>query len=320
MARPLRVEFSGALYHVMARANERRMVFARDADRQLWLATLAEMVEGFGVVVHCYCIMGNHYHLVVATPSANLSAAMGWFQTTFTVRFNRRRRRSGHLFQGRFKAQVVEEENHAQELLRYVHLNPVRIGTRKGEPVDGGRRSELAEWKWSSHRAYAGMEKPPSWLSLQWLTSFGARRREAQRRYCQFVDEAFEHAVVSPFEALRAGLVLGGEKLWEQVSGLLRRKPGDEELCWIHREVDIEEARRWVRDAMGREPDRRLKAWLMVRFGQWRRVDVARKLGYSDGSAITHLLRRLQGDGRNKRELGSRMERWSNAYTSRFKS
>jgi REP element-mobilizing transposase RayT len=103
MARPLRVEFSRALYHVMARGNEHRIVFAQNVDRQLWLSTLAEMVEGSGVVLHCYCLMGNHYYLVIATPSANLSAAMGRFQTTFTVRFNRHRHRIGHLFQGRSK-------------------------------------------------------------------------------------------------------------------------------------------------------------------------------------------------------------------------
>lgn len=181
MARPLRVEFPGALYHVTARGNERRSVFAKDADRLLWLETLAEMVEGFGVLVHCYCVMGNHYHLVLATPGANLSAAMGWFQTTFTVRYNRSRRRSGHLFQGRFKAQVVDGDAYAQELLRYVHLNPVRIGVRKGDPVDPGRKEELARWRWSSHRAYAGAEKAPGWLTLEWLAYFGRRAGEARR-------------------------------------------------------------------------------------------------------------------------------------------
>jgi len=124
MARPVRVEFAGAVYHVTARGNERRSTFRDDKDRERFVETLAEMVERFEVRVHAYCLMPNHYHLVVGTPLGNLSQAVGWLQVTYTVRFNRRWRRSGHLFQGRFKAQLVE----------YVHLNPVRP-RRKGEAI-----------------------------------------------------------------------------------------------------------------------------------------------------------------------------------------
>ncbi|MBI5394427.1 MAG: transposase, partial [Verrucomicrobia bacterium] len=126
MARPIRVEYEGAVYHVMARGNERRAIFHSDADRQLFLQTVAGMVLQFGVLLHVYCLMPNHYHLVVETPQGNLSRAIGWLQVTYTVRFNARHRRSGHLFQGRFKAQLVEADDYGQELVRYVHLNPVR--------------------------------------------------------------------------------------------------------------------------------------------------------------------------------------------------
>ena len=108
MPRGLRVEFAGAVYHVMARGNERRDIFRDDRDRKRFLETLGEMAERFGVRVLAYCLMPNHYHLVMDTPRANLSQAMGWLQTTYTVRFNRRHRRAGHLFQGRFKAQLVD--------------------------------------------------------------------------------------------------------------------------------------------------------------------------------------------------------------------
>ena len=106
MARPLRVEFPDAAYHVMARGNERRSVFRDDVDRRRFLATLGELVERFGVRVHAYCLMPNHYHLLLDTPQANLSQAIGWLQVTYTVRFNCRHRRSGHLFQGRFSKGV----------------------------------------------------------------------------------------------------------------------------------------------------------------------------------------------------------------------
>lgn len=124
MARPIRIEFEGALYHVTARGNERRAIFRSDADRALFLETLGECIAQFGLILHTYCLMRNHYHLVVETPRANLSRALGWLQTTYTIRFNRRHRRSGHLFQGRFKAHLVEADSYAMELLRYIHLNP----------------------------------------------------------------------------------------------------------------------------------------------------------------------------------------------------
>ena len=117
MARPLRVEFAGAVYHVMARGHERRDIFRDDKDRGRFLETLAEVVPQFGLRLHAYCVMPNHYHLVLGTPRANLSRAMGWLQTTYTARFNARPRRSEHLFQGRFKAQLVEADEYARWLV-----------------------------------------------------------------------------------------------------------------------------------------------------------------------------------------------------------
>jgi REP element-mobilizing transposase RayT len=142
MARPIRVEFAGAVYHVMARGNERREIFRDDTDRQRFVRTMGEMAERFGVLVHVYCLMPNHYHLLVETPRANLSRALGWLQVTYTVRFNRRWKRSGHLFQGRFKAQVVDVEGYARSLVRYVHLNPVRPKDKRAE-IPAERREEL---------------------------------------------------------------------------------------------------------------------------------------------------------------------------------
>ena len=158
MARPLRVEFAGAVYHVMARGNECRDIVRDDKDRQRFLDTLAEAVERFGLRLHAFCLMGNHYHLVLGTPHANLSRALGWLQTTYTVRFNARHRRRGHLFQGRFKAELVEADEYGQWLVEYVHLNPVRPRA-KTAPVPVERAVELAQYRWSSHRAYAGLAR-----------------------------------------------------------------------------------------------------------------------------------------------------------------
>ena len=145
MSRPIRVEFGGAVHHVTARGNERQNVFLDDEDRQEWLSAVEEMSAAYRVMIHCYCRIGNHYHLVLETPLGNLSEAMGSLQTTFTVRYNRRRKRSGHLFQGRFKAQLVEADGYAMELLRYVHLNPVRIGVEKGKAIPAEGKVEVEQ-------------------------------------------------------------------------------------------------------------------------------------------------------------------------------
>src|SRR5579862_2362628 len=168
MACPIRVEFEGAVYHVTARGNERREIFHSEQDKTLFLDTLKQCVVDSGIVLHAWCLMPNHYHLVVETPGGGLSRAIGWLQTTYTVRFNRRHQRSGHLFQGRFKAHLVEADEYAQWLVEYIHLNPVRPRC-KGERIAAERAAELDAYPWSSHREYAGgRRQAPEWLTLTW--------------------------------------------------------------------------------------------------------------------------------------------------------
>jgi len=191
----------------MARGNERRRIYRDADDRKAFLTTLEQSVEGHGLRVHGFCLMPNHYHLLVETPRGNLSRALGWLQTTYTIRFNRRHHRSGHLFQGRFKAHVVEADGYAMELLRYIHLNPVRPQDKSAlVPVE--RRKRLEEYRWSSHRFYLGYEMPPRWLSTDWLGAFGSNRLQAMQDYRRFVDDAFERIIENPWENLYAGLVL----------------------------------------------------------------------------------------------------------------
>src|SRR5687767_13788050 len=131
MARPLRIEFAGALYHVTARGNARMPIFDDDADRRNFLSVLEQVLDRSGWLLHAYCLMGNHYHLMVETMQANLSAGMRQLNGVYTQRFNRRHERVGHLFQGRFKAILVERDSYLLELCRYVVLNPVRAGMVK---------------------------------------------------------------------------------------------------------------------------------------------------------------------------------------------
>jgi len=222
MARPIRVEFENAVYHVTARGNERKDIYRDVADREQFLETLEEATERFGLLVHAYCLMGNHYHLLLQTPRANLSDAAGWLQATYSIRFNRRHKRSGHLFQGRFKAHLIEADSYARQLIKYIHLNPVRPKDKR-RPVPVERRGELSRYRWSSHRAYAGLGKaqPPRWLCMEWLSYFGRTRKAAPLEYRRQIAAMFGQVAVSPWQNLRGGLVLGGEALWDKARRLL---------------------------------------------------------------------------------------------------
>ena len=319
MTRPIRVEYPGAVYHVTARGNERRRTFRDDEDRRLFLATLAEGVKQSGLRVHGYCLMPNHYHLLVETPRGNLSRAIGWLQTTYTIRFNHRHRRSGHLFQGRFKAQVVEADSYAMTLLRYVHLNPVRP-REKTAPVPAHCRRALEEYRWSSHRAYLGREAAPEWLCTQWLCFFGRTRKEGGHQYRRFVAEAFSRAVENPWEHLHFGLALGGEALVAHIREVIKAKPQQEELRWVARE-ESDEASKSARELAAREVEnRRLQVWLRVRLGGERRIDVARAYGYRDGSAVTQLLKRLDVAAQADRTLRARLSALRREHIRRLSS
>lgn len=217
MARPLRVEFSGAIYHLTSRGNARQKVFFTDTDRGLFLDTLSQVVSRYGWICHAYCLMANHYHLLVETPKANLSLGMRQLNGMYTQSFNRRHNRVGHLFQGRFKAILVEKESYLLELCRYIVLNPVRV---KG-------KGEIGAWKWSSYRATAGLASVPEFLSTDWiLEQFGKKRAKAQKQYRAFVREGLENR---PWEELKGQIYLGSEAFIE------RHCPGNQALKEIPR-------------------------------------------------------------------------------------
>jgi REP element-mobilizing transposase RayT len=198
MARPLRIEFPGAVYHVTGRGNQQRATFADDADRELFLGVLERSVDRFSLVLHAYCLMGNHYHLLVETPAGGLGRAMRDVNGVYTQAFNRRHRTVGHLFQGRYKAILVERDSHLLELARYVVLNPVRVGLC-AQP-DG--------YRWSSYRATAGLEPAPPLLTVDWLLAqLASRPARARERYRAFVADGLG---VDPFADLR-GVVLGDD-------------------------------------------------------------------------------------------------------------
>lgn len=208
MARPLRIEYPGAFYHVTSRGNERGTVFQSNRDREKYLSYVESAHERYGAVVHTYCLMGNHYHLLLETPRGNLSKILQYINGAYTTYFNIKRNRSGHLFQGRFKGILVDKDEYCKELSRYIHLNPVRAGMVK----------VALEYPWSSYRYFAGRGKKPKWLKTELvLEDFGGEGGRGYRRYREYVEKGVGKEIEDPLKKVIASTFLGGKEFIESI-------------------------------------------------------------------------------------------------------
>jgi len=206
MTRPLRIEFAGALYHVTSRGNAQENIYRNDEDRVIYLEVLREACDRFNWVIHAYCLMSNHYHLLVETPDGNLSKGMRHLNGVYTQRFNRRHSRVGHVFQGRYKAILVQKESYLLELARYIVLNPVRA-----EMVRSAK-----DWPWSSYRQTAGLTEVERWLTVDWiLSAFSSSKRDAVALYRTFVTEG--RGEPKPWAELKNQIYLGEESFVDDV-------------------------------------------------------------------------------------------------------
>lgn len=240
MARPLRLEFEGAVYHLLGRGNARQRIFESEEDRAQFLSLIEKSIDRFNVAILAFVLMANHFHMVAQTREANLSRWMHWLMVSYTMYFNWRHERCGHLFQGRFKGFVVEPGGeHLLALSRYVHLNPVRgkvLG--RGTPME--RRRRLRENKWSSYRGYAGLGKQFGFVEEEMILGalHGARRignRERQR-YRAFVEEGLVREIENPFEAVKWQTVLGSESFAQTLQdGLKEIKRKGREMTAVRR-------------------------------------------------------------------------------------
>jgi len=251
MPRKLRVEFPGAIYHVMSRGDRREDIFRDDVDRQDFLKTLAEACQKTGFQVHAYCLMGNHFHLVVETPEANLVAGMRWLLSTYTIRLNHRHKLFGHVFSGRYKALLVEGGGgYLKTVCDYVHLNPVRAKLL-------GREDRLLGYPWSSLGWYlAAAAHRPGWMRVDRLlgehrisedTARGRaefeRRMEARRQ--QEMDEA-------ECETVRRGWCLGSEAFRQEMLERMEGQLGEAHAGELRRESAQARAERIIAEELGR--------------------------------------------------------------------
>jgi putative transposase len=204
MARPLRLEFVGCFYHVTSRGDGRGEIYRDDEDRGAFLTVLVEAIAQHNGVLHAYCLMSNHYHLLVETPEGNLSRGMRQLNGVYTQRFNRRHTRVGHLYQGRYQAIIVRQDSYLLARGRYIVLNPVRARMVRS----------AWEWAWSNYRATAGLACCPGWLAIApTLAGFGARRSAAQERYREYVAQGKNQR--SPWKQLKNQIFLGDDAFVE---------------------------------------------------------------------------------------------------------
>lgn len=241
MSRPIRLEFSGALYHITSRGDGREAIVLSDDDRAMWLQILGEVCERFNWVCHAWCLMTNHYHLLIETPEGNLSAGMRQLNGVYTQRFNRAHRRVGHVYQGRFKAILVEREGYLMELARYIVLNPVRAGIVE----------DAGQWPWSSYAATVGATPSPNWLEVEGLlAAFASRRRQAVERYIAFVREGMRQP--SPWASLHAQIYLGSREFLAGMQQEIAQRNESIEVPHAQRRPIAEELTSYIAEATDR--------------------------------------------------------------------
>jgi REP element-mobilizing transposase RayT len=311
MARKLRVQFPGAIYHVTFRGNARQAIFTDDEDRGRLVRRVAESAADFGVRIYLYCWMANHGHLLVETPAGNLSAFMGSVLTGYTVYYNLRHGRSGHLMQGRFKSPLVSGDDYLLRLSRYIHLNPVQIKPWTERPLKE-RIRHLRQYRWSSYRGYAGLGPVEAWVCREPLLTMTPGRGGETRRYGRYVEAGLRRPDESFVkEVADATLALGAQTFCDRImrehEGLVGRRGKREDVSLrsvrfvepaeaVLKEtcsqlgVAVEEIRRRRRDGT----QRALVALALVRRSGLTQRDVASRLGLSSGSAVSHLIRQLK--------------------------
>lgn len=309
MARPLRIEYPGAWYHVMNRGSGRRRIFKTDEQRQYFLELLADTTDRFQAEWHAYCLLDNHYHLMLRTPEGNLQRIMRHTNGLYTQFFNRRERRDGALFRGRYKAILVDAEAYWLHLSRYIHRNPLEARMVK----------QLERYPWSSYRCYIGKANAPSWLTTHYiLGAIGQRRRYA--RYQAFVAGDTDDVLSAFYEAGRQQPILGDKPFRQRV--LEGRAPSVDipELTKaiprpdlqtivnvVSRYYEVEEAVIW-RSARGRgvvSPARSVVMYLCQRVGDLRLSEIANLFGLASYASAGSTIQKVKQGIISDKKLGN---------------
>jgi len=328
MARSLRIEYPGAWYHVTCRGNERALIYRDDDDRRRFLKVLEDSAETFTVEVHCYVLMSNHFHFLLKTPEGNLSRFMQRFNTAYITYYNLRHHRSGHLYQGRFKAIVVEADAYLLELSRYIHLNPVRVQGMRGESV-GQKIAMLNTYAWSSFPGYMRLKGRDAFMRYEEVLGYvGGDTKRGRERYKNFVEQGLEADIEDPFRAVKGNAILGTEGFisWLMERFLAGREWRSKDYPHVKRLRDslpVAEIARVVAEEYGVSPREILKA--RSPWGEARKVlvelsyrlnvtkkslqELGQELGGIGGDAVGHAHERFQRKMENDKRVTQRIER-----------
>jgi len=347
MARPLRIERPGGRYHVTARGNERKAVYRDDSDCTHFVELLSEATEPFALRVHAYVLMDNHFHLLVETPEANLSRSMQWLNVSYSVWFNRRHNRAGHLFQGRFKSLIIEDDAGWQEVARYIHLNPVHLvglGLNKQQQAAARRTGiaspnarlvaerlgRLRQFRWSSFRSYAGYDRGVGWLWRQPLDRICGGKTEAERRvaFRQYTEQPVRQGVLErPWERLVGGFVLGTEAFARELRKKIRANPREQpalrkleqRLTWadILAALELTKGEKWeIFSQRYGDWGRDAALWLGRQRGRYTLSELGQLAGGMDyaavGQAVSRFGKRIQNEGELQRTVSKIEKQLSN--------
>ncbi len=315
MSRPVRIEIPGGLYHVMSRGNDRRGIVRDDADREKRLEWLRRTVETYGWLLHAFVVMTNHDHLFVQTPLPNLSAGMQYYNGSYSSYFNRRHRRCGHLFQGRFKAHIVETEGHYLELSRYIHLNPVR------SPL----ATKPEDWPWSSYRGYHRASQTLEWVTYAAvLREFGRDQVKARTAYRKFVRAGMDNPPMAPWSDAVHGLIVGSEAFVDKMRRVLYDEPSDPaipQLAKLRSQPSLEriisttadvfkaDEAQWSPGRRANDASRAVAAYIARRLCRHRAKDIAAALGYTSASGVGQAIRRVEGSRNHLAKVLQKIER-----------
>jgi len=305
MARPLRINYPGAFYHVTSRGNERKNVFKSRRDREKFFEYLESATQRYDAVIHAFCLMDNHYHLLIETPSGNLPQIMRHINGAYTTYFNVKRARSGHLFQGRYKAILVEIDEYAKELSRYIHLNPIRAKMVKTPE----------EYEWSSYRFYIGETKPPKWLYRDFILGyFGNKVSIAQKGYHNFVSLLINEKYDSPLDEVVSSTLLGSPGFITFIKDkFLSGKKPDRDLPALKSLIEkasMQDISDEVETVFGKESawGRNVKMFLSQRYTGEKLKDIGTHFGIGE-SGVSQVSRRVADKIRKDKKLKNKIDK-----------
>jgi len=319
MARQLRIQYPGALYHVTSRGNEKKDIFQHDSDREKFLAYLKEAKERYKLLLYAYALMDNHYHLLIETPLANIAQIMHYINTSYTVYFNRKNSRYGHLFQGRYKAILVDKDDYLLELSRYIHLNPVR--------ANSVLRPE--EYRWSSHRDYTqSIDDESSLVHVEpILEYFSSQVRVAKHEYGKFVEEGLTDRIRSPFDHLISDSILGDHDFLDRIKEMTKNREAGEELSElrkIKKNITVPEVIETTSTFYKRKPyditkrsrnnhERKMAIYLSKKLTLATNSEIGTYFNIK-GSGVSHQVRQVSDTVSKSRRLRNTIERIVNSY------